>query len=148
MNAPFAPHLLRGSLQTEAISNPAAGAEISWTTPSNFMIEILYLRFRLVTSAAAPIRQVTIGIYTPTAVITWRSAPVILHNASTTYDYNVSTSGFEPIIIITPTLQLNIPPNHLLREAWTIGTATLLLDAADQFSAINIVYVRHAIPNN
>ena len=118
--------------QAIPVAQPAAGADWTLTVPGGHLYVPLALGFTLATSAAVANRLVRLGwgdgvrsTFTvpysnvQAASLTWHYSAVPDVNA-----YGVGTEFLAPLPPVT------------LPAAWTIGTRSQLLDAADQFSSI------------
>ena len=140
--------LLRGALTLVQVANPAAGAMFQWPVPSNFNIELQFIRFLFTTDANVANRNVAFNIQSPAGTVMYRSAHPIVHVASTGLIYYASQGSQTNLIIGGNALPLIIPPNLILTQLWTINSTAVAVQAGDQFSDIWIAYIRHAKPNN
>jgi len=140
--------LLRGALTHVQVANPAAGALFSWPVPTNFNIELQFVRYTLTTDANAANRNAAFSIASPAGTVMYRSAHPIVHAASTALIYFGNNSNQTGLITSGSALQMAIPPNLILTQLWTINSTCVALQATDQFSDIWITYIRTAKPNN
>lgn len=146
MNSVSSDLLNRGSIQIETPANPAAGANLIWTVPAQQRIELLYLHFGIITSAAVANRYATIQFVGPLGDVLWRSAPQIIQVASQTRHYFASATPNNMPVAFTDALQLTMPPRNLLTTLWTIETNVTAMDAGDQIFAAALTYLRQSTP--
>lgn len=136
----------RGSLQYTTIANPAAGTDFQWAVPIGERVEIVAVRFTLVTSAAVANRYATLTIQEPAGTAIYRCAPQIVQTASQTRIYYASQCNNAMPVAYTDAEQLALPPRNTIRTLWTLNSAIGLMDVADQISAIHLVYLRQVLP--
>jgi hypothetical protein len=127
-----------GSILHMKPGNPAAGADYNFSAsiPGRYLITAI--NFQLVTSAAVADRNPTcyIGIGSDYFVRLHTSA--MPHSASSTVTY-----WFAQGLLYAGSLARNycfepMPANIMMSGAISFSTATLNIQAADQFSALNI----------
>lgn len=114
-------------------TDPAAGAEISETVPTNARWRPIALRFRLVTDATVANRRPGI-VLDDGATAYFVSQAGSVQTASLTYDYNAGTLGFTQGVF---SLDQWIPlPHYLLMPGGhRIRTSTVNLAAGDNYGA-------------
>lgn len=140
---PFSPQknpgdMLRGAF-SKAVSNPAAGANFTYTVPSNSQHLIQSVRCRLVTAVTAATRRMHIEFETSTGKIYTRSCATT-QIASLTYDYNFAFDGAPEVLNGT---NVNVPiPEVDLAADGTIKSVVASIQATDQLSAIVVRYQR------
>lgn len=123
----------RGTFQSIAGTDPAAGAEISETVPANTIWLLSSVRFTLVTDANADIRQVHLTLGDGT--ITLLNLPTTgTQIESLTRNYNAHELGG----LIVPTgseIDIGLPSDLILPGGFEIATETTLFKAGDNFGA-------------
>jgi hypothetical protein len=138
--------LNRGSFQIATPVNPAAGANLIWPVPGQQRIEVLYIHFALVTSAAVANRFATIQFVGPLGDIIWRSPPALVQTASQTRHYYAAAGPNLMPVAYTDANQLWLPNRNILGAVCTIETNIGAIDALDQVFAAAITYLRQATP--
>ena len=121
------------------ITQPSAGAEMTFTVPSNRIIHIRSIGFRLVTDANVADRTVTIETVHDGAASLFLPAQN-LQEASKTKDYT-----FMSLVPTGEDANLNLIWGRMPPDLWLVGndtleTKTTTLQAGDQFSlaALNV----------
>ena len=145
-SAPFPSDIMRGSVITEALAAPGAGAVFDYVLPGFFNYELQFLTFQLTASAAVANRNVTITIEDDTPNLLWRCSPIIVQTAGQVRTYHASQLSAPNTIVYPNALQLALPPRNLLRPGYHISLAIDAMDAADQITDIFIHLIRHAMP--
>jgi len=134
------PAMLRGSLTSQGVANPAAGAEWSFTTFNPARTHLLSVRGLLTTSAVAGNRSARIRFSDALGNVIGDFGPARTQAAGRAYTYNGAvnaqgaddtTTAFESYFAI-PRLQLG--------GAYTVGSITAGIDAGDQWSNIRLTY--------
>ena len=129
-----------GSIQNIPVSNPAAGADWTQAVPSLARWRILSVKATLTTSAAAANRCAQLALGVPGSLV-YVAVPAVLQAASLTYIYNfgagvttlLATVGATTLSVITA-----IPVDFWLQNGASIASATQNIQAADQWSGIQI----------
>lgn len=123
------------TLQT--VTSPAAGADWTFTVPSNSRFKIISLNAVLATSAVAGNRQVQIEITNAGGSVVWVGAANANIPASTTA--NVSATGTAPLTpVITTDVYCLLPPDLFLEGTFIIKAVTAGILGGDQWSAIQM----------
>lgn len=122
-----------GILRSVAGTDPAAGAEIIETVPTNTRWRVRTLRASLVTDATVPVR--TVNFIVDDATTTLLNFPgVTTQAASLTRAYNVAEYAFQPSAVGTD-IFFYIPLFVYLFQGWRILTSTTNLVAGDNWGA-------------
>lgn len=126
-----------GSVYTVAGSDPAAGAEVTYTVGSGQALLLKGIRFALVTDATVANRVVALQIKDDAGVVVFETSAAINQAASLTYTYTFAAGlGYRDTAISTGlTLGVGIPDDLLLPAGWTIVTSTTLIKAGDNYGA-------------
>lgn len=127
----------RRSLYTSPVANPAAGADWTATVPGGHVWQLLAVRARLTTSAAVANRQPDL-ILTDGALEIARVPPVAVQAAGGARVYTWADVDFGLQLGSTA---LGPLPAIRLASAWSVGTATALIDAADQWDQVRLLLV-------
>lgn len=126
---------LRTGIHIETISNPAAGAEFTWTPTHRMVEELCWVRADLVTDANVANRQPGLRITTPAGQpLIWHGANV--QAASLTRNWLWSQHDIAPTA--TGTILHNNIPGALWCAAGILASNTVNLQAGDQWSNISI----------
>jgi len=137
---PGGPHLAsesgRGGPIVLSPANPAAGADLNYGIPNNFLLEIISIRFLFTADATVANRQVLLQITDGTTPI-FSFATSYDSSASTTFIYYFSATGSTPTQKGDDKTE-TLPPNLLLPSTFEINTKINSLQAADQISAVRI----------
>lgn len=125
----------RGFRRSITGTNPAAGAEISETVPTNRVWRLHGISATLVTAAGGSDRRAILLIDDATNVVT-RSSSGATHAGGTTFNY----SGFHAptqtsAVTGASEIAWPLPRELLLQPGWRIRTATGNLAAGDDWSA-------------
>jgi hypothetical protein len=122
-----------GNIRSITGTNPAAGAEISETVPTNARWKLLAMTYSLVTSAAVATRTALLSVDDGGNVLTILP-PAATQAASLSFRYNVGNLG---IAVATDPAQIQVPisNNILLLPNWRLRTATTGLQAGDDYAA-------------
>lgn len=138
---PLSPMQNRGQIAIVFSANPAAGAEIIFTSEAQSWLRLKSLIFTLTTDATATTRRVRVAI-----VIAGVTMQLVLsvsgQLASTTETYTFA-EGL--VSIIDPggfSQQIPLPADLLLPPESIIATSTVNLQAADDFSAMGVLAER------
>ncbi len=121
-----------GLLRSITGTNPAAGAELSETVPTNARWRLILMTATLITDATAPARSVRVT-YDDGAATLWRAQDWGSQNASVTTNYYVG----EGLTVNTSANEKNLPlPQRvLLFQGYRIGTSVYALAAGDNWGA-------------
>ena len=124
----------RRSRVVQGVASPAAGADWSTTVPAGHLWRLFSVTAQLVTSAAVANRQPVLVLGDGTNPFAYLTAPAVqAAGATVIYTWaNVDT------FVALGARQVAALPDLELPPGWTIGVATALLDAADQWSAVRI----------
>ena len=131
-----------GAVNALNSANPAAGAEISFTTNTNQTLELIAASFTLVTAVAAANRRVHIQVTYPTGEMfdfvsnTDQAASLTRHYTLTGYPTGLTEAAGSEI-------HIPIPYRFLLVPGTTIATLTDNLQAADDFGAMSGDYIQY-----
>lgn len=123
----------------QAQANPAAGADFTYTVPTTVTGRLKSVFFTFVTSAAAATRGVRIVIQDDLGDVLVRSAANITQVASLTQFYNGGHFPFASTAIVGEAY-IPLPNDFLMQGNWTISSLTNNIQAADQYSTIQIAY--------
>lgn len=122
-----------GLLRSVTGTDPAAGAEISESVPTNARWRLRSLRASLVTDATVATR--TVNFIVDDGATTLLNFPgVTTQTASLTRAYNVAEYGFQPSAVGTD-IFFYIPFLVRLLQGWRIRTSTTNLQAGDDWGA-------------
>lgn len=123
------------NLVETAITNPAAGADFTWTVTQAGLL--LAVNGQLVTSATVISRDVTLLVADASANRIYTGPLVVSQTASETYTYTFQGA---PILSgVVPNIVGAIPLNAYVKAGWTVSSSTLDLQTGDQWSAITIL---------
>lgn len=126
-----------GFLRSVAVPNPAAGADWSQAVPSNARWRLQCAAMQLVTGAAVANRAVECNLSDPTTTY-WLGEPTQTVPASTTV--RISFGNSVPTAAANVTDIISAQPSGVIQPAGhTINSRTFTLQAADQFSSINLL---------
>ena len=124
----------RGIVRSFNVPSPSAGTEWVIAVPHGKVWHVITIFMIFVTSAAVATRRVAMDFKTGGNLFA-TVVSVEPQAASTTNNYmfaeNITRATVLHSRAITP-----IPQNQIMYEGETVGSATLVIDAADQFSAI------------
>lgn len=126
----------RGQFGGFSSSNPAAGSEISFTSPTLRQLRLLALRFTLVTSSTAANRRVHVAIGTAGATVDCISS--VDQTASQTINYTVAPFGALPTASNDNDILINMPPEMWLDAGDSITTVTTNIQAGDDFGVLSV----------
>jgi hypothetical protein len=124
-----------GALRSITGATPAAGAEISETVPTGARWELLSLEFFLTTAVAVAARNVGL-ILDDGANVFWRTPNVQTQAASLSFRYDWFQGGTKDTTGASGIYANPIPTGIRLSAGFRIRTGTGLLQAADQFTAV------------
>lgn len=145
MSERFSSRLLRGSVHTIHVANPAAAADWTDATPVNMYTEIQTIRFTFVTSAAVVNRNVTIQISDAAGNSLYRVNAPFQQTAGQTRHYYCSQHGAPNTVIYPLSLQIPLPQGLVLGQGFFYGSQVEgPMDAADQLSDIYVCVLRCA----
>ena len=122
-----------GLLRSVTGTNPAAGANIAESVPTNARWKIRSLKFRFITDATVATRIVNIRFEDGTSKFV-HIPPGTTQTASLTYDYSAYHIG-EYSTDAKSDIQINLPPDIILLQAWGLETNTVNLQAGDDYGA-------------
>jgi len=126
----------RGRIFTEAVADPAAGAEISFTIPNNTRWIIYSLNFIFTTSSTAATRRVHLRILDG-ANLLYQDPESNSHTASITRIHS-HTTGVENKSL-NNNVDVTSHPLIMLPADATIDTLTTNLQAGDQYSDLRLL---------
>jgi hypothetical protein len=135
--------LLRSSLDGPGLlgiatgSDPAAGAEISLTVPTNVRYRLIFARFSLVTDATVADRRVHVQVDDGNTLLLELAAADV-QAAGLTRNYNCAIDGFARAAQGSE-IFLPLPADLLLFQAWRFRTLTTNLQAGDNFSVVRLI---------
>lgn len=122
------------------VTTPAAGANFTMQTPGEGAWALVALRATLVTSAAVANRAATLNVTDGTTPL-WSVEAGAVQAASLTVTYSwVTEYPAFPTTVVGGTLVVPMAPTYMA-PGWALTSATALLDAGDQWSAISAVVV-------
>jgi len=128
-----------GYLQTVAVSNPAAGADFSYTFPANARVWLHSAVALLTTNATVDTRTPIFSLQNSSGTTIWSIGPSAGQAASLAYYYNMS----ECLTIsadVNGNKTIPLPTEAFLTPASKILSTTGLLQGTDQWSNIVLVY--------
>ena len=138
---PMTPLQQRGALSYTAGTDPAAGANASITVPTGEYWKVKQVKISLVTDATVADRSVVLYYRTPAAVM-FNIVPAAVQVASKTIIYH----WFEGAALKDDPTSLNqtipLPADIILAPGYIIATAVKNLQAADDLSALGVIYER------
>jgi hypothetical protein len=128
----------QGKLLSLTPTVPAAGADIVVTVPAHFRWRVLGLSFLLVTAAAVANRLPHLQITDGVSPVYYICAPQV-QTASSAWYYNLypGAGALSPATVLA--CNYLGPADIRLMAAWTLGTNTINIQAADQYSAIRML---------
>jgi len=131
-----------GTILSIQVAAPAAGADFSQTVPGNRIWNLRSCRISLTTAVAVANRYVILQITDGTNIkVRWYPAITQPAGQTTEYDFqqgSLSQTGGAPFILSY------IPTPFFIRSGWVIQTATVNIQAADQFSAAELIVDSYA----
>lgn len=131
-----------GETTIVAVANPAAGAEWIYALPAGYQYAFVSVVFRLTNSAAVANRILSVPIILGGNVLC-RSKQMPALAASITGRLSLfSGCALGTVFDSYSTNPMPFTTDFIVPAATTIGTATLNLQAADQFSEIVLVLLR------
>lgn len=126
-----------GNILTPVVGNPAAGADLSFSVPTN-------QRWRLA-SFAALYTIANAGVARIIRVLLKNAAGAVVWQASAQQSGAVNTApvvsaapGQFTSVVDTTSINLPLPAPCLLGPGYTVATSTLNINATDQYSTINV----------
>ncbi len=122
-----------GILRSITGTDPAAGAEISETVPTNARWRLIALRATLVTDATAGARVVHL-FFDDGAAVYLECVAASSHNPSLTRQYSAAAYGVSPATLNTEVL-IPSPPQLYLLQGHRLRTSTNSLAAGDNWGA-------------
>lgn len=128
-----------GWVHEVTVTNPSAGADWTYTVPTNSHQKILAVRAILTASATAANRIASVAIDDGTSNLTIVPVPLAAQTASQTTTYNWAPGiGYRTQTPLSGNIQsfLEFPANISLTEAGRVRTSTSGIQAGDQWSAI------------
>lgn len=123
-----------GFIHSQQVANPAAGTDFTLTVPANTRWRIKSFDATLTTSAAVANRNVQIAI-DDGANSVW-AHDVAATIAASTSNTIVGTGTNAPTGVVTTIQSVVIPPDLIIPAGFRIRSATINLQAADQWSSI------------
>ena len=132
------------SAQLAAISQPAAGADWSWTPSGSDTIVVVSIIGKLATSATAGSRVPALQIIGQDGEVVYQTAPNVSQTVSLTdfwqWDASFHGASFSGLYTATASINTVAMPYIHLPPKWKIQSKTLLLDTTDQWSALFALY--------
>jgi hypothetical protein len=122
-----------GVIRSITGTDPAAGAEISETVPTNARWRLLALRANLTTDATVATRVVSLRL-APAATLTASIQAPNSQAASATYAYNYALESADRALVVTADIPVRLPQNALPGGS-TISTVTAGIVAGDNWGA-------------
>lgn len=129
-----------GLTAATTVSNPAAGADWTYTVPAGLQQTLISVRAVLTTSATVANRFPVLRITSPTGQILADVSALAAQTAGTTITY-VWMAG-APANNVNNVQQMALPSGLRLLGGSTIQTITSGIQAGDQWSAITITYTQ------
>ena len=126
-----------GVLKNATISAPAAGAELSISSPNFTRWQILAVRATLTTALAAANRQVQLQLLN-VATVMWESTPGPIQAATLAWDYTFASFGYAPINTLNK-VSSHMSDALMISSGNKIQSLTTNLQAADQWSSASIL---------
>lgn len=124
-----------GNLRSITGTTPGAGADISETVPTAARWELIAFRAQLVTAVAVANRSALLTLDDGTNI--FYGSPVITSQAaSLTERYSWAPGNIPTTVLVTIEVPAPLPINNRLPAGARIRTATVNLQAADQWSAV------------
>lgn len=122
------------------VANPAAGAEWTYTVGAGLSYQLETVRFQLVTSATVATRSARIRITDGTNEL-FKSDVNATQAASLTQQY-YGGAGLAPFTASPTVFMVQIPVGMVLGGGWTVGSNSLNLQVADQYSGIFLSFTQ------
>jgi hypothetical protein len=126
-----------GNIKTVNVSNPAAGADWSYTPSIIVRSQVLSFTALLTTSAAVATRIVRAQFKDGSGNLVAQVPPGASQAASLAVVYTGIPNGIGSTVD-PATIQLGLPEPPLIEANGSIGTNTTAIQAADQWSAIHV----------
>lgn len=124
-----------GALVSITGTNPAAGAEASYTVPDGQLLNLKSFRVALVTSATVANRTPLLVVQDTASTVVWEVTTAITQAASITNTYTfVSGLGFTQAAVANNRLMIGIP-DLWLPAGWKVTTSTLSIQGTDDYGA-------------
>jgi len=132
-----------GTLRSVTGANPAAGSEVAITTPVGVVWRLISVLATLVASIDAATRRPELRIRDPADVPKYRGGQRVGHTASLTFAYDwAPASGFQGNLVDVDPL----PEQCYVLDGWDIVTLTANLQAADDWSAPELMVEEWVVP--
>jgi len=125
-----------GNFKTVLSTDPAAGANASYTVPDNEHWIFHCMRIRLVTDATVTNRRMHLSLPFGGGSDMLQAFPLVDQAASATYDYYFGNFGTIMDELDDNKVLVNIPANFHINGGTSILTAVLNLQAGDNMSAM------------
>lgn len=122
---------------------PMLGDEFEFLLPQNFDYMLIAGRFRFVTSVGGGARVVHLLLVDVSQVL-MTIEPPITQAASMTEAYSFAPFGGSRSNLGDGEVMMNWPIGVMLKANWTIMTATTNLAGTDQFSLVELAFMRWA----
>jgi hypothetical protein len=126
-----------GSALSQQVSNPAAGAEWTFTVPAATTYTLKSVFYQLVTSSAAATRISLLKITDGTNTL-FQGDVSVSQTASLTKKYAGGSGITDPLGASSNFPVVALPVDMVLGPGWKVGTATTAIDLGDQYSAISL----------
>lgn len=127
----------QGTIAEYTPSNPAAGADFSFTTDAASRCRVQLVGFLLTTSGTAATREVTLIVDDGTTIMGQFPASAT-QTASLAVQYTGSAAPYAPNTNAGVAL-VPLPPSLVLRGNFRIRSSTANLQSGDQYSAIRLL---------
>lgn len=129
----------KGRVKYVTGSNPAAGAEIVETVGSAAVWTPISFVAALVTDATVANRRPHLRITNAAGTVFFECFSDTDHVASTTYTYCFANFGAQPISLASNVVVVSLPDNLQMTAGMKIRTATINLQAGDNWGAPNYI---------
>lgn len=136
-----------GAVYAPAMTDPAAGAEMSFSVPNNQAWEIMYFSIKLVTDANAANRTVAFRIQDGTAYNRTYVAGTV-QTASQTVTYNFTPNGTTGVSVATNEQFVKLDSPCFIPPLATLSTVTTNKQATDNYSFPDLWVRVHFIDAN
>jgi len=137
MQSPVNPPI--GEIDIVTLANPAAGADIFYLTPNNYLYWLKQVHFTLTTDATALARHVNIN-NTIGAAIFWETEWRNWQAASTTFRYCAFPGTLDFLSALSLLQLATIPSKHILTANTIIHSVIVNLAAGDQISDVTLTF--------
>lgn len=137
---------LRADFRVFPVASPAAGADWTLTVPDDVIFRIISIRAQLATAVAVANRAVRCIVTSSSGQFLFNSQASFVQTASQTFQYCFAPFGYDMGTLAgSGFASVPLVQDLWLRQAFTLGMATINLQAADQWSGITALV--EAYPN-